>query len=163
MPILIRAGKCMPVTATEVTITLQAEPPHDVFGDRDPSGHQTRCGSGSGPRRAVGLTLHGKKPGAGWEPQAEELVVRRSSPARTCAPTTGSSAPPWTGTGWLFARQDTVEAAWQVVDPVLGDVVPVHPYARGSWGPKRGRPAAARPGHAGTTRRADRTGHVPKI
>jgi Glucose-6-phosphate dehydrogenase, C-terminal domain/Cytochrome bd terminal oxidase subunit I len=39
-------------------------------------------------------------------------------------------------TAWLFARQDTVEAAWQIVDPVLGDVVPVHPYARGSWGPK---------------------------
>jgi len=36
----------------------------------------------------------------------------------------------------LFARQDTVEAAWEVVDPVLGDVVPLHPYARGTWGPK---------------------------
>jgi glucose-6-phosphate 1-dehydrogenase len=36
----------------------------------------------------------------------------------------------------LFARQDTVEAAWRVVDPVLGDVVPVHPYQRGTWGPK---------------------------
>ncbi len=51
------------------------------------------------------------------------------------------------GDRWLFARQDTVEAAWKIVDPVLGDVVPVHPYARGSWGPGRGRPAAARPGH----------------
>ena len=40
------------------------------------------------------------------------------------------------GDRWLFARQDTVEAAWEVVDPVLGDVTPVHPYARGSWGPK---------------------------
>jgi glucose-6-phosphate 1-dehydrogenase len=36
----------------------------------------------------------------------------------------------------LFARQDTVEAAWRVVDPVLGDVVPVHTYPRDSWGPK---------------------------
>ena len=36
----------------------------------------------------------------------------------------------------LFARQDTVEAAWQVVDPVLGDVVPVRTYPKGSWGPK---------------------------
>ena len=40
------------------------------------------------------------------------------------------------GDRWLFARQDSVEAAWQIVDPVLGDVTPVHPYARGSWGPK---------------------------
>jgi hypothetical protein len=37
---------------------------------------------------------------------------------------------------WQFARQDTVEAAWEIVDPVLGDAVPVHPYAQGSWGPK---------------------------
>lgn len=36
----------------------------------------------------------------------------------------------------LFARQDVVEMAWRVVDPVLGDVVPVHTYPRGSWGPR---------------------------
>jgi glucose-6-phosphate 1-dehydrogenase len=35
----------------------------------------------------------------------------------------------------LFARQDTVEAAWRVVDPILDDAVPVHTYARGTWGP----------------------------
>ena len=41
------------------------------------------------------------------------------------------------GQRWLFARQDTVEAAWRVVDPVLGNVTRVHPYERGgSWGPK---------------------------
>ena len=39
------------------------------------------------------------------------------------------------GDRWLFAQQQTVEAAWRVVDPVLGDVVPVRPYPRGSWGP----------------------------
>ena len=31
--------------------------------------------------------------------------------------------------------QITVEAAWEIVDPAVGDVVPVHPYARGTWGP----------------------------
>ncbi len=56
------------------------------------------------------------------------------------------------GDRWLFARQDTVEDAWQVVDPVLGDVVPVHPYARASWGPAEavrllpGRRHVVRPG-----------------
>jgi glucose-6-phosphate 1-dehydrogenase len=39
------------------------------------------------------------------------------------------------GERYLFARQDTVEAAWRVVQPVLGDAVPVHSYAKGSWGP----------------------------
>ena len=37
--------------------------------------------------------------------------------------------------GWLFARPETVEDAWKIVDPILGDVVPVHPYPKGSWGP----------------------------
>ena len=36
---------------------------------------------------------------------------------------------------WLFARQETVEAAWRVVDPVLGDATPVVRYRPGSWGP----------------------------
>jgi glucose-6-phosphate 1-dehydrogenase len=40
------------------------------------------------------------------------------------------------GDRWLFARQDSVEAAWRVVDPVLGGEVPVLPYARGTWGPR---------------------------
>jgi len=44
------------------------------------------------------------------------------------------------GDATLFGRQDAVEAAWTVVDPVLGDAVPVHPYEPGTWGP----PAADR-------------------
>ena len=40
------------------------------------------------------------------------------------------------GNRLLFARQDTVEAAWRVVDPVLDDAVPVHRYPRGTWGPE---------------------------
>ena len=40
------------------------------------------------------------------------------------------------GDRWLFAREETVEAAWRVVDPVLDDATPVHAYPRGSWGPK---------------------------
>jgi glucose-6-phosphate 1-dehydrogenase len=51
-----------------------------------------------------------------------------------------------------FARQDAVEAAWRVVDPALGDVVPIHRYPGGSWGPRR--PTSSYPtGSAGTTPR----------
>ena len=39
------------------------------------------------------------------------------------------------GDSTLFAREDAVEAAWAVVDPVLGAAMPVHLYERGSWGP----------------------------
>ncbi len=132
VPILIRAGKCMPVTATEVDIRFK-RPPHDVFGI-GPFAVRDSLRFRIWPETAVSLTLAGKKPGGGMEPQPEELTFAGQS---------GSDMRPYDrligaaldGDRWLFARQDTVEAAWRVVDPVLGDVTPVHPYARGSWGP----------------------------
>src|ERR1700722_11994103 len=73
VPILIRAGKTMPVTATEIVITFKPAP-HDVFGI-EPIRPADMLRFRIWPETAVGLTLHGKKPGAGWEPQAEELAV----------------------------------------------------------------------------------------
>ncbi len=133
VPILIRAGKCMPVTATDVTITFKA-PPHDVFGI-EPMSPEDTLRFRIWPEAAVSMTLHGKKPGAGWEPQAEELSFAQQ-PGSDIRPYDRLIGAALDGERWLFARQDTVEAMWRIVDPVLGDVVPVHPYARGSWGPK---------------------------
>jgi glucose-6-phosphate 1-dehydrogenase len=132
VPILIRAGKCMPVTATEITITFKA-PPHDVFGI-EPVRPEDMLRFRIWPETQVGLTLHGKKPGAGWEPQAEELAFAQQ-PGSDIRPYDRLIGAALDGDRWLFARQDTVEAAWEIVDPVLGDIVPAHPYARGSWGP----------------------------
>ena len=133
VPIVIRVGKTMPVTATEVTITFKA-PPQDVFGI-EPMVPEDQLRFRIWPETAVSLTLHGKKPGAGWEPQAEELGFAQQ-PGSDIRPYDRLIGAALDGDRWLFARQDTVEAAWEIVDPVLGDVVPVHPYARGSWGPK---------------------------
>jgi glucose-6-phosphate 1-dehydrogenase len=132
VPIVIRAGKTMPVTATEVAITFK-DPPHDVFGI-EPERPADMLTFRIWPETAVSMTLQGKKPGAGWEPQAEQLTFAQQA---------GSDIRPYDrligaaldGDRWLFSRQDTVEAAWKIVDPVLGDAVPAHPYAQGSWGP----------------------------
>ena len=134
VPIVIRAGKCLPVTATEVAIRFR-RPPHDVFGIAPYAAASNALRFRVHPGTQVAFTLAGKKPGAGWEPQPEDL---------TFAGLSGSDMRPYDrligaaldGDQWLFARQDTVEAAWRVVDPVLGDAVPVHPYAKGTWGPK---------------------------
>ncbi len=133
VPIIIRAGKCMPVTATEITVRFR-RPPHDVFGI-EPFAVANELRFRVWPQTRVGLTLAGKKPGAGWEPQSEDLAFagQKGSDMRPYDRLIGAALD---GDRWLFARQDTVEAAWRVVDPVLGDTVPVHPYARGSWGPK---------------------------
>ncbi|HEY1823199.1 MAG TPA: glucose-6-phosphate dehydrogenase [Trebonia sp.] len=133
VPILIRAGKCMPVTTTEITVTFK-QPPHDVFGI-EPIASGNRLSFRIWPETGVNLTLQGKKPGAGWEPLSEDLAfaVQPGSDIRPYDRLIGAALD---GDRWLFARQDTVEAMWAIVDPVLGDVTPVHPYPQGSWGPK---------------------------
>jgi glucose-6-phosphate 1-dehydrogenase len=133
VPIVIRAGKTMPVTATEVTVTFK-DPPHDVFGI-EPEYPADSLTFRIWPETAVSMTLQGKKPGAGWEPLAEQLSFAQQ-PGSDIRPYDRLIGAALDGDRWLFARQDTVEAAWEIVDPVLGDVVPVHPYARGSWGPE---------------------------
>ena len=132
VPIVIRAGKCLPVTATEVTITFR-RPPHDAFGLGDNAPANT-LRFRINPENRVTLSLIGKKPGAGWLPESEELRFAEH-PGSDMRPYDRLIGAALSGQRWLFASQDTVEAAWRVVDPVLGDVVPVHPYQRGGWGP----------------------------
>jgi glucose-6-phosphate 1-dehydrogenase len=134
VPILIRAGKCLPVTATEVSIKFR-RPPHDAFGlasQASANGLRFRIN----PENRVTLTLVGKKPGAGWQPETQELRFAEH-PGSDMRPYDRLIGAALNGERWLFAQQDTVEAAWRVVNPVLGDTVPVHPYARGSWGPQQ--------------------------
>jgi len=132
VPILIRAGKCLPVTATEVTITFR-RPPHDAFnlGERAPA---NRLRFRINPDDQVSLSLAGKKPGTGWEPEPQDLSFAEH-PGQDQRPYDRLIGAALGGERWLFADQGAVEAAWRVVDPVVGNVVPVHPYARGSWGP----------------------------
>ena len=146
VPILIRAGKTMPVTATEISVRFRPVP-FDVFGAGADADQQPACGSGSGRRPRSASRLAGKMPGAG----------RRGASCRTwCSPSTsGSDMRPYDrligaaldGQRVLFARQDTVEAAWRVVDPILGDAVPrAHLPAR-QLGAQGGRRPAARRRH----------------
>ena len=132
VPILIRAGKCMAVTATEVTVRFK-HPPRDLFG-LAPLPHRNELRFRVWPETAVTLSLAGKKPGTGWEPQAEELTFAQQ-PGSDQRPYDRLIGAALDGERWLFAMQDTVEEAWKIVDPILGDVTPVHPYAKGSWGP----------------------------
>jgi len=133
VPIVIRAGKCMPVTATEVYIRFR-QPPHDVFG-LEPASISNSLRFRVYPDAQVGLRLVGKKQGAGWVVQDEDLTFAElpAGEMRTYDRLIGAAL---SGERWLFARQDTIESAWRIVDPILGDTVPLHPYPRDSWGPK---------------------------
>lgn len=133
VPIVIRVGKCLPVTATEVTIDFKPVP-HDVFGLGQATTTSNALRFRIYPESRAVLTLVGKKPGAGWRPEVQDLtfIQHPGADMRAYDRLIGAAL---NGERWLFAQQDTVEAAWRVVDPVIGDVGPVVPYARGSWGP----------------------------
>jgi glucose-6-phosphate 1-dehydrogenase len=86
------------------------------------------------PESQTALTLVGKKPGGSWAPEVQELTFNQH-PGSDMRPYDRLIGAALGGERWLFAQQDTVDAAWRVVDPILGDVGPIVPYARGSWGP----------------------------
>jgi glucose-6-phosphate 1-dehydrogenase len=132
VPVAIRAGKCMPVTATEVAVRFR-RPPNNLL-DLDPATEHNVLRFRIWPETEVGLTVIGKKPGPGWSPQVEDVAFAQA-PGSDMRPYDRLIGAALTGERWLFAQQRTVEAAWRVVDPVLGDVVPVQPYPKGSWGP----------------------------
>jgi glucose-6-phosphate 1-dehydrogenase len=133
VPILIRAGKCLPVTATDVVFRFR-KPPHDVFGIGEQSAaNQLRVRIN--PDDQVGVTILGKKPGPDLLAQARELAYAGQTMAQMMRPYDRLIGAALKGERYLFARQETVEAAWRVVQPVLDDVVPALPYAKGTWGP----------------------------
>jgi glucose-6-phosphate 1-dehydrogenase len=136
VPMLIRAGKTMPVTATEISIKFRAVP-YNVFAMFGVTGRNVTNALRFRiwPNTRMSLALAGKKPGPGAEPQMNDLVFAEHG-GEDMRPYDRLIGAALDGQRIFFARQDTVEAAWRVVDPVLGDVVPVHSYPRGSWGPK---------------------------
>jgi glucose-6-phosphate 1-dehydrogenase len=142
VPFLLRAGKSLPVTATEVVVRLKP-PPRQTFTREKPHGTLLRFRLSPDVMISIGARV--KAPGEGLVGEDAELVVREES---------GDGLPPYQrlladamhGDQALFARQDDVEAAWKVVDGVLGDATPVHPYEPGSWGPPEADALAARLG-----------------
>lgn len=141
VPLLIRVGKCLPVTATEVDIRFR-RPPHDVlgllFGAAAPqTGNAIRFRIR--PDTRTTLILTGKMPGPDFVPQTEELTYA-AEPGSAMRPYHRLIGAALAGNRLEFARQDTINAAWRIVDPIADNAVPLHQYAQGSWGP----PEAAR-------------------
>jgi glucose-6-phosphate 1-dehydrogenase len=103
VPLLIKAGKCLPVTATEVSIRFR-RPPHDVDGIHlrglDTNALRFRIR----PLSAVTVRLPGKKPGAGWQAQPETLVFAEQ-PAGEMRPYDRLIGAALAGDRGLFARQ----------------------------------------------------------
>jgi glucose-6-phosphate 1-dehydrogenase len=131
VPFFIRAGKCMPMTATEVFVSLLPPPSH--FGGRSPfEANYVRFRLG--PDKQVALGVRSKR--SGTKDRGEEVeLLATSDPALQMAPYERLLGDALVGDGTLFSRWDSIEASWRVVDGVLGDVSPLREYPPGSWGP----------------------------
>jgi len=132
VPFCIRAGKRLPVTATEVFAHLQ-RPPRAVFGDVGHGGpNYLRIRIDPSPELAIGVRV--KTPGERMVGEATELLVSRELGGGMMAyeRLLGDAL---VGDPTLFASQAEVEAQWSIVEPVLDDATPLHPYEPGTWGP----------------------------
>lgn len=132
VPFVIRAGKQLPLTATEVFVQFH-QPPQVIFEERDIGG-RNYVRFRLGPDQATALGARSKIPGEAMVGEAVELLVHEDT-AKDMPPYERLLGDAMEGDAQLFARLDAVEAAWRVVNPVLDNVVPAHPYPRNSWGP----------------------------
>ena len=133
VPFFIRAGKHLPVTATDVFVTLK-RPPQDVFGETvgEPRNYvRFRLGP---DRVAVAIGARAKVPGEKMVGRETELFVshQRGDEMEAYERLIGDAM---IGDASLFARQDGVEASWRVVDQILTTPTPVYEYEPGTWGP----------------------------
>jgi glucose-6-phosphate 1-dehydrogenase len=132
VPLYLRAGKCLPVTATEVVVELRA-PPARVFGDAAPC-QPNYWRFRVGPDQAIAMGAHAKQAGERMLGREVELFVDQKAPEEM-EPYERLIGDAISGDATLFAREDEVEAAWAAVDPILHASTPVFEYDPGTWGP----------------------------
>jgi glucose-6-phosphate 1-dehydrogenase len=130
VPVFIRAGKSLPVTATEVVVELKGPP---AFFDVDPE-HGNHYRFRLSPEVVIALGTRVKAPGRTGRTDYVELIARHD-PGDDMEPYERLLGDAARGDATLFSREDVVEEAWRIVDPVLGTATPVHEYDPGTWGP----------------------------
>ena len=129
VPFLIRAGKCLPVAATEVFVKLKQPPLSKLASESNYFRFRL------GPDLSISLGARIKRPGAEMISMPSELSALTSNPSEELEAYERLLTDAMHGDNMLFVREDVVEAAWSIVDPILGDVVPLHEYDPGTWGP----------------------------
>jgi glucose-6-phosphate 1-dehydrogenase len=152
VPFYIRAGKVLPVTCTEVIVRLRQPP--TMFHGFDL--HSNYCRFRISPDVTIAMGANVIAPGEETRSQTAEMVGTRHPRADEMDAYERVLGDAMQGDATLFAREDYVEEAWRIVDPVLKDDALVCEYEPGTWGPKEIDPRVAPPGgwHNPTARSA---------
>jgi glucose-6-phosphate 1-dehydrogenase len=132
VPFHIRAGKFLPVTCTEIVVRLRRPP--TVFPGCDPPGNYFRFRISPDVTAAFGLTT--MDPEEKMIGQQLELLASRLPAAGEMDAYERVLGDAMAGDATLFAREDYVEEAWRIVDPVLKAVTPLYEYEPNTWGPR---------------------------
>jgi glucose-6-phosphate 1-dehydrogenase len=152
VPWYLRSGKYLAETATEVLVELKP-PPQKLFTDSSPAtGRANYLRFRLSPSSAVALAARVKHAGKEFVGDQRELYLFEEQPGEE-APYERLLTDAMAGDGALFTREDAVEAAWAVVDPVLKTHRRARPYKRHSWGPKEADALIA----------ADGCWHIPRL
>jgi glucose-6-phosphate 1-dehydrogenase len=133
VPFFVRTGKRLPVTATEVMATFR-RPPQQLFDESlPPRANYLRFRLGP-DRVAIALGTRIKAPGEAMTGQEVELYACNSH-ADEMTPYERLLGDAMRGDATLFARQDSVELSWEIVDALLASGPQAEPYDSGTWGP----------------------------
>jgi glucose-6-phosphate 1-dehydrogenase len=132
VPFYIRAGKCLPVTCMEIVARLHRPPMLYPASSLTPNYLRFRVS----PEVTLAQGITVMAPGEEMVGQSVELVASRSPRADEMDAYERVLGDAVAGDATLFARQDYVEEAWRIVDPVLKTVTPVYEYEPNTWGPR---------------------------
>jgi glucose-6-phosphate 1-dehydrogenase len=131
VPFYFRAGKCLPVTCTELMIRLR-RPPRIFSADGiKPNHFRFRIS----PDVTIAHSMMVKSPDAEMSGEPMELVAMEGAHPNEMDAYERVLHDAMAGDATLFAREDYVEEAWRIVDPVLKANTPVYEYEPGTWGP----------------------------
>ena len=130
VPFFIRAGKCLPVTTTEVLVYLK-RPPLTALAP----GHGNYVRFRLSPEVTIAVGAQVKQPGETLQGEPSELSFVDKPEGDEMDAYERLLGDAMEGDQALFARQDAVEASWAIVDPILGNQTPVFEYEPGTWGP----------------------------
>jgi glucose-6-phosphate 1-dehydrogenase len=142
VPFFIRAGKCLPVTSTEVLVRLRKPPL--IYPSQTLAENHIRLRISPEVAIAMGIMVIGA--GDDMASQAVEMVASRQPRPEEMDAYEKVLGDAMAGDATLFARQDYVEEAWRIVDPVLKSNEPAFEYEPGTWGPTESMEKIAPPG-----------------
>jgi len=143
VPIYIRAGKNLPTTCTEVVARLRKPPTTNIT---EPNTPQNYVRFRISPEMTIALAVTVNKPVSNGPRQLVELEASRHPRPGEMEAYERVLTDAMAGDATLFARQDYVEEAWRIVDPVLKAQTPVYPYTPHTWGPKEVEESIVPPG-----------------